>query len=191
MKKFLNEIIFLNFICVITSAKFFIDFATKMTTFNSNNLKMIDVLNLIISASSALVQMSRSVVGNSNSSKHSSLTHLSEPAKTEWEIMISFVIDFDNLIVFYSPFCFFFFFLFWPFPRVDLLASHHIPTGRTNEEEEWKKSRRCVFLLNWGVFKFDYFTNFAEWDSCFSRVFLRLLCSFVKWTIYYFLCSQK
>ena len=116
MKKFLNEIIFLNFICVITSAKFFIDFATKMTTFNSNNLKMIDVLNLIISASSALVQMSRSVVGNSNSSKHSSLTHLSEPAKTEWEIMISFVIDFDNLIVFYSPFCFFFFLSFLAFP---------------------------------------------------------------------------
>ena len=85
----------------------------------------------------------------------------------------------------------FFFSLFWPFSRVDPLAFHHISAEQTDERREWKKNRRCVFLLNWNVFKFGCFMNFIEWNSCFSRVFLCSLCSFVEWIIYCFLCSQE
>ena len=145
-KRFLNKIVFLNFICAITSVKFSADSTTKTTILNLNNLKMIDVLNSVISASSALVQMSGTVVENSNSPKHSPLIHLSEPVKIKWRIMISFIINFDNLIVFYSSFRFFFV-LFWPFSRVDFLASHHTSAGRADGGGEWRKNRRCVFFF--------------------------------------------
>ena len=115
MKRFLNETVFLNFIHTITSIKFFADSATKMTIPNSNDLKMIDVLDLIISASSALVQMLKNVVENSNSSKHFPLVRLNKSAEAEWEIMILFIIDFDNSIVFYSSFRFLLFFSFLAF----------------------------------------------------------------------------
>ena len=147
MKRFLNETIFLNFICAITSTKFFIDFATKATTFNLNNLKMIDVLDLIIFASFALMQMSGNVVENSNSPKHFSLIHLSEPVKTEWKIMILFVIDFDNLIVFYSSFCFFFSLSFLAFPasRPSRVPPHpHRADGRRRRVK--KKPPLCFFF---------------------------------------------
>ena len=81
MKNFLNETVFSNFICAITSTKFFADFATKVTTFNLNDLKMIDVLDSIISTSFALMQMLKNVIENSNLSKHFFLTRLSESAK--------------------------------------------------------------------------------------------------------------
>ena len=178
-KRFLNKTVFLNFIYTITSAKFFADSATKTAIPNLNNLKIIDVLDSVIFTSFALMQMSGSVVENSNFSKHSSLIRLNEPAEIKWKIMILFIIDFDNLIVFYSLFYFFSFF-FWLFPRVDFFASHHTSAERTNEGKEWKRSRRCVFFLNWNVFKFGRFMNFIEWDLCFSRVFLRSLCSFVE-----------
>ena len=179
IKIFLNKTVFLNFIYAITSVKFFADFAMKTKTPNLNNLKMIDVLNLIIFASFALMQMSRNVVENSNFSKHFLLIHLNEPAKAKWKVMISFIIDFDNLIVFYSSFRFFFFsFLAFFASRSPRVSPHfHRAGGR---RKKVKKSRRCVFLLNWNVFKSGHFTNFIEWNSCFSYVFLCSLCLFVE-----------
>ena len=190
IKRFLNETVFLNFIHAITSTKFFTDSATKAKTSNSNNLKIINVLNSIIFASSTLMQMSGNVVENSNLSKHFSLTRLNESVKIKWKIMILFVIGFDNLIVFNSSFCFFFSF-FWLFSRVDPFASHHTPAGWADGGGKWKKSRRYFFFLNWNVFKSGRFISFIEWNSCFSCVSLRLLCSFVEWTVYCFLRSQK
>ena len=188
-KRFLNKTIFSNFICIITSAKFFTDSATKTTISISNDLKMIDVLISIISMSSTLMQMSKNVVEDSNPPKHSSLARLSEPAKIGWEVMISFIMDFDNSIVFYSSFYLFFFFLAFPASQSLRVPPHLRRTDGLRRRV--KKNRRCDVFLNWSVFKFDHFMNFIEWDSCFSRVFLRPLCSFVEWTVYYFLCSQK
>ena len=147
IKRFLNETVFLNFICVITSMKFFIDFVTKTAIPNLNNLKNNWCFEFDYFASFALVQMSENVVENSNSLNHFFLIHLNESMEIKWKIMISFIINFDNSIIFYSLFRFFPFF-FWPFPRVDLFASHHTPAGRTDGGGKWKKSCRCVFLLN-------------------------------------------
>ena len=137
MKKFLNETVFSNFIHAITSTKFFADSATKTTIPNLNNLKMIDVLNSIIFASSALVQMSRNVVENSNPLKHFSLARLNESVKIGWKVMTSFITGFDSLIVFYSSFCFFFSF-FSDFFRQSTLSRLITPPqgGRTKKESE-------------------------------------------------------
>ena len=192
MKKFLNGTVFLNFIREITSVKFFVDFVTKTTSFISNDLKMIDVLNSIISASSVLMQMLQSVVENSNFSKGFFLTHLNESAE---KIMISFVIDFDSWIVFLFVLLSFFFFFFLAFSvsRPFRVPSHLRRTSGRRRKVKKKPPLRffCVFFLNWDAFRSDRFTNFAEWDSCFSRGSLRSLRSFVEWTIYRFLHSQK
>ena len=137
----------MNFIYAITSAKFFAGFATKTTTFNLNDLKMIDVLNLIISASSALVQMSGGVIENSNPSEHSSLARLSESAEAEWKIMILFVIDFDNSIVFYSSFRLFFFlsFLVFPASRPPRVPPHLRRAGGRRRRAK-KKPPLCFFF---------------------------------------------
>ena len=147
MKKFLSETVFLNFICAITSTKFFIDSAMKATIPNLNNLKMIDVLNSIISASSALVQMSGGVVENSNPPKHSPLTRLSEPAEIKWGVMISFIIDSDNLIVFYSSFRFFFSFSFLAFSasRPPRVPPHFRRAGGRRKRMK-KKPPLCLFF---------------------------------------------
>ena len=148
-KRFLNKTIFLNFIHAITSTKFFIDFVTKTTIFNLNNLKMINVLNLIISTSFALMQMLKNVVENWNSSKHSSLARLNKSVKTGWEVMVPFVIGFDSLIVFYSPFHFSFSSFFSGLFRESTSSRPTTPPqgGRAEEENEKKAAAMFFFWI--------------------------------------------
>ena len=91
--------------------------------------------------------MSGNVVENSNLSKYFFLIRLNKPAEIKWKVMISFVIDFDSSIVFYSSFRFSFFSLFSGLSRESTPSRPTTPPqgGRTEKESEKKAAAVSSF----------------------------------------------